>query len=89
MTGVKSNIITSVKITSEFDNDSPELKVLVNETAKNFEMEEISCDKAYLGKDNLELIESKGAMPYIPFKSNSQASQWNGMEKDVSLFHAK
>src|SRR3989338_9792193 len=36
MTGVKSNIITSVKITSEFDNDSPELKALVNETAKNF-----------------------------------------------------
>ena len=52
MTGVKSNIITSVKITSEFDNDSPELKALVNETAKNFEMEEVSADKAYLSKDN-------------------------------------
>src|SRR3990167_4024243 len=78
MTGVKSNIITSVKITTEFDNDSPELKALVNETAKNFEMEEVSADKAYLSKDNLELIEEKGAVPYIPFKSNNQANK-NGM----------
>src|SRR3989338_7589817 len=78
MTGVKSNIITSVSITSEFDNDSPELKALVNETAENFKMEEISADKAYLGKDNLELIDSKGSVPFIPFKSNSQGSG-NGM----------
>src|SRR3989344_4356570 len=78
MTGVKSNIITSVSITSEFDNDSPELKALVNETAENFKMEEISADKAYLGQDNLELIESKGATPFIPFKSNNKPSG-NGM----------
>src|SRR3989338_8311526 len=78
MTGVKTNIITSVSITSEFDNDSPELKALVNETAENFKMEEISADKAYLGQDNLELISEKGATPYIPFKSNSQGSG-NGM----------
>ena len=78
MTGVKTNIITSVSITSEFDNDSPELKALINETAENFKMEEVSGDKAYLSQDNLELIESKSATPYIPFKSNSQASG-NGM----------
>ena len=70
MTGVKSNIITSVKITSEFDNDSPELKELVNKTAEHFDMEEVSADKAYLSRDNMSLIEEKGATPYIPFKSN-------------------
>ncbi|HIH48777.1 TPA: transposase [Candidatus Woesearchaeota archaeon] len=74
MTGVKSNIITSVSITSEFDNDSPELKKLVNATAQNFNMEEISADKAYLSKDNLEHIEEKGAMPFIPFKKNNNAT---------------
>ena len=78
ITGVKTNIIPSVSITSEFDNDSPELKALVNETAENFKMEEISADKAYLGQDNLELIDGKGAVPFIPFKSNSQGSG-NGM----------
>src|SRR3989344_3872086 len=74
VTGVKTNIIPSVKITTEFDNDSPELKALVNETAENFKMEEISADKAYLGQDNLELISEKGATPYIPFKSNNKPS---------------
>src|SRR3989338_3277673 len=48
MTGVKTNTITSVLITSEFDNDSPELKALVNETAENFDMQEGAGDKAYL-----------------------------------------
>lgn len=71
MTGVKSNIITSVSITSEFDNDSPELKKLVNETAQNFSMEEVSADKAYLSRDNMDLIEEKGAVPFIPFKKGS------------------
>ena len=47
MTGVKSNVISSVKITSEFDNDCPELKELVNKTSENFDMEEVSADKAY------------------------------------------
>lgn len=78
MTGVKTNIISSVSVTSEFDNDSPELKALVNETAENFKMEEVSGDKAYLSQDNMELIASKGATPFIAFKTNSQPSG-NGM----------
>ena len=71
MTGVKSNIVTSVKVTSEFDNDSPELKELVAKTAENFEMEEVCADKAYLSRDNLNTIEEQEATPYVPFKSNS------------------
>lgn len=78
VTGVKTNIIPSVKITTEFDNDSPELRALVNTTAEHFEMQEVSGDKAYLSQDNLEFIESKGAVPYIPFKSNNKPSG-NGM----------
>ncbi len=71
MTGVKTNIISSVKVTSEFENDSPELKVLVSKTAENFDMEEVSADKAYSSRDNLALIESMGATPFIPFKENA------------------
>lgn len=78
VTGVKTNIIPSVKITTEFDNDSPELKALIDKTAEHFDMEEVSADKAYLSVENLEYIESKGANPYIPFKSNSQPNK-NGM----------
>ena len=74
MTGVKTNIITSVKITSEFDNDSPQLPELANITSENFDMNEVSADKQYISKNNLEVIDEIGATPYIPFKKNSKAS---------------
>ena len=74
MTGVKTNIITGVKITSEFDNDCPQLPELVGKTSEHFDMDEVSCDKMYLSQDNLELVNGHGATAFIPFKSNSKAS---------------
>ena len=83
MSGVKTNIITSVKVTSQFDNDSPQLIELVKTTAENFDMKEVSADKAYLGKKNLDAIDELGATPYIPFKENNKArgkgSVWKKM----------
>lgn len=78
MCGVKTNIISSVKITSEFDNDCPQFKELVNTTAEHFDMQEVSADKAYLSQDNFELTKQHNATLYVPFKSNSQPSG-NGM----------
>lgn len=74
MAGVKTNIITSVKITSEFDNDCPQLPELVSTTNEYFDMNEVSFDKMYLSRENLEIIDSYKATPYIPFKINSKAS---------------
>ncbi len=71
MCGVKSNIVTSVKITSEFENDCPQFEELTNKTAENFDMEEVSADKAYLSRENFKLVQSHRATPYVPFKSNS------------------
>ena len=48
-------------------------------------MAEVSADKAYLSKRNLELVEGVGAVPFIPFKSNTtpmldlQDSPWGRM----------
>lgn len=56
--GAKSNIITSVKITTENDADCPQLSEMAQDTAKYFNMEELSGDKAYLSKDNFEIIKS-------------------------------
>ena len=71
MIGVKSNIITSVKITEGTSNDCPELIPLAKETRGFFDIREISADKAYLSRANMEGIAGLGAIPYIPFKSNS------------------
>lgn len=68
--GTKTNIITSVEITDGYEHDSPQLAKLVHETAKQFKMGDVCCDKAYSSKKNLELIKDVGAVPYIPFKKN-------------------
>lgn len=70
ISGIKTNIITSVEITDGNANDSPQLSNLVQETAKHFGVREVSCDRAYCSRKNLKLIEDVGAVPYIPFKKN-------------------
>ncbi|MBK7581130.1 MAG: transposase [Myxococcales bacterium] len=73
MIGVKTNIVTAVRVTEGNVNDSPQLVPLLASTVANdFNVAELSADKAYLSNDNLMAIESVGAAPYIPFKSNSQ-----------------
>lgn len=70
ISGVKTNIITGVKITEGEVHDSPSLPYLVEQTAKNFRVGEVSGDKAYSSRKNLQLIEDVGAVPFIPFKKN-------------------
>ena len=69
--GVKTNIITAVNITPGTHADSPELPDLIRRTNKYFQVEEVSGDKAYSSKANLNLINQIGAVPYIPFKKNT------------------
>jgi len=71
MVGVRTNVVTSIEITKGERNDSPEMPGLVKSTAKRFDVKEVSADKAYLGHRNLNAVASVGAVPYIPFKSNS------------------
>jgi hypothetical protein len=70
--GVQTNIVTSVEITEGQKSDSPYFKPLVDATAEHFQIEQVSADKAYLSVKNLRLVESKGGMPFIPFKENSR-----------------
>ena len=69
-TGTKTNIITSAQITRGNVGDSTMFKPLIEQTAENFSINEISADKAYSSRDNLNLADELGAMPYIPFRSN-------------------
>lgn len=84
--GVKTNIVTGVEVTAAAANDSPYFKPLVEQTARNgFTLKEVSGDKAYLSRGNLETVVSHGATPYIPFKTNSRPDQ-NG-ELWEKLYH--
>ena len=48
MCGVKTNIVTSVEVTPTGSNDAPYLAPFVQTTARNFTVNEVSGDKAYL-----------------------------------------
>jgi transposase len=72
MCGVKTNIVTSVEISDGYAHDYQYYKGLVDKTAASgFQMKEVSADKAYLGASNMLATLQHGAVPYIPFKSNS------------------
>jgi transposase len=83
MCGTKTHIVTAVEILDRDAGDSPQFAALVNTTAANFAVETVSADKAYLSRDNLELVAGLGGTAYIPFKSNSQpdtqGSVWEKM----------
>ena len=72
MIGVTTLVVTGVEVTKGGRNDSPELPNLVGQTAKNFNMREVSADKGYLAKKNFRAIVKTGAEPFIPFKDNSR-----------------
>ncbi|MGI9071931.1 MAG: transposase [Bryobacteraceae bacterium] len=70
MIGVKTNIVTSVEVTDPSKHDSPYLPVLLEATTKRFQVAEVSADKGYSSKKNVEAVVKAGATPYIPFISN-------------------
>ncbi len=52
-------------------------------TAAHFDVREVSADKAYLSRKNLNAVEVVSGMPFIPFKINTleptEAATWARM----------
>jgi transposase len=89
MVGVESNVITSAIITKqagEQTSDTSQYPFLLKKTAINFTVKEVSADMAYLSRKNLELTDSIGAMPLIPFKSNSIARNKGKVWKEMFYY---
>ena len=79
MVGVTTNIVTSVEVTPASISDYQIFSPLVESTAARFDIARISADKAYSGRSNLAAVDSIGALPFIPFRSNAKptgASLW-------------
>ncbi|MBA3483352.1 MAG: transposase [Pirellulales bacterium] len=80
MTGVKTNVVTSVKVLDGDSGDITQFKPLLAETAERFTIKEVSADKAYLSDPVMQAVDDVGGRAYIPFKSNSLARRpglWN------------
>jgi transposase len=80
-TGIKTNIVTAVEIHGRDAADSPLLPALVNKTAENFTVKEVSADKGYLSVENVEAIVAVGAEPFIAPKVNTTGEAGGLFEK--------
>jgi transposase len=72
MCGTTTNVVTAVEISEKYRNDSPYFKPLVDATARNFHMREVSADKGYDSFENCAHALTHGAMAYIPFRGAEQ-----------------
>ena len=86
MCGVKTHVVTSVEISRATKHDSPFYKPLLQSTTKGgFKMQEVSADKGYISQKNVQATVDVGAVPYIPFKSNTQPDR--GSDLWSKMFH--
>jgi transposase len=75
MTGVRTNVVTSVELSGGNSHDTNYFKPLVKQTAKNFNLRDVTADKAYVSKSNFEAVDNHGGTAYIPFKDHIPAYQ--------------
>jgi len=76
MVGAKTNVITACVIAGPTAGDSPQFRPMLETTVANgFKVGDVCADKAYLSRENLELVERIGGTPFIPFKVNSQPGE--------------
>ena len=74
--------------TGRFRSDSPLLPALVDATAKNFTLREVSADKGYSSGKNHDAIAKHNATPYIAFKDNTTGGIGGLFEKMYHTFCA-
>ncbi|MDX6381251.1 MAG: hypothetical protein QOI57_2275 [Rubrobacteraceae bacterium] len=81
--GVQTKIVTGVGVSGWMAHDTNYFVPLLERTAAHFGVEKVSADKAYLSHKNTEAVEQVGAIPFIPFKSNTlppaEDSAWSRM----------
>jgi len=84
--GVRTNVVTAVRILDKDAADCPQFVPLLKETRQGFAINEVSADKAYLSVDNFEEVADCGGQAFIPFKSNSSGMAGGLFEKAFHFF---
>lgn len=84
MCGVKTNIVTAVEIADKHASDAKMLPPLVEATAQNFTISEVSADKAYGGRPATDAIHKFGGTPFISFRGNATGGVGGTFEQ---MFH--
>jgi transposase len=84
--GVKTNVVTAVRILDKDAADCPQFVPLVKETRRRFEIGEVSADKAYASLENFEEIAGCNGQAFIVFKSNTTGAIGGHFERAFHYF---
>jgi transposase len=88
--GVKTNVVTAVRILDKDAGDCPQFVPLVTDTRrKGFTIGEVSADKAYASLDNFEAVSDMGGTLFTDFKSNTTGAIGGLFEKMFHYFQFK
>jgi len=85
--GVKTNVVTAVRILDKDAADVSQFVPLVRESRRlGFTIDEVSADKAYASLENFEAIAECGAKGFIAFKANATGAVGGLFEKAFHYF---
>ena len=84
MCGVKTNIVTAVEIGDKHASDVKFFPPLVEATAQNFAISQVSADKAYGGNSSTDVVHKFGGTPFIAFRGNATGGVGGTYQK---MFH--
>jgi transposase len=84
--GVKTNVVTAVRILDKDAADCPQFVPLLKETRRHFEIGEMRADKAYASLENFEEVAACGGTGYIAFKAGTTGAVRGMFEKAFHLF---
>ncbi len=87
--GVKTNIVTAIRILDKDAADSPQFVPLVTETARTFAIGEVSADKAYTSLENFEAVAGFGGTAFMAFKQNATGAKGGLFQKMFHFFKFK
>jgi transposase len=87
-TGVKTNIVAGVVITSEHKGDSPQVRELLRQIAQNFRPKEVYADSAYCTQISHDLVAKYGGTAFILFRKNitGKTLTSQAMKKSLDLY---
>jgi len=74
MIGVVTHVVTAVEIHDRNASDTRMLPALLDTTAKNFTIAEVSADRAYASEVNFQAIANHKAAGFIPFRAGTTGS---------------
>ena len=82
--GARTNVVARALVSESSAADSPYFIPLLENAAGHFVIQEVTADKAYLSRRNVEAAARVGAMPFIPLKANTvlpreDGSMWSKM----------